>query len=198
MREAPARFSNVTSRMKAPKMKKTYDYAPEIAGALFPEMRKNSFTKKLGLTETVVSPNLKHDVRAASGAIFFDPLDALFGGAGNGANFMQDLISDSQGCRFASAFFHGVGDRLKLRESQPRAFEQHVRGSLYILHLIGQIHRCLFARTLFSFDRVATDTADNDRTERPLGSIPTRFARTLLHIFPGVAHKCRRGDARGQ
>src|SRR5260370_31599565 len=105
MREAPARFSNVTSRMKAPKMKKTYDYAPELAGALFPEMRKNSFTKKLGLTETLVSLNLKHHVRAASCTIFFDPLDALFAGPGNGANFMHDIISDIPGCRCASAFF---------------------------------------------------------------------------------------------
>src|SRR5258708_10309643 len=183
--------------MTAPK-KEPDDYAAKIGITLFPEMRQDSFTKKLCLADTVVSPNLQHDVRAACGAILFDPLDAFIRSPGNGAHFVQNLVTNSLGRRFASALFHGVSNRLKLLESQSRAFKKYVRGSLYILHFIGQIHRCLFACTLFSFNRIATDTADNDRTERQLGSIPTRFARPLLHIFPRVANKCRRGDARGQ
>src|SRR6266436_293731 len=198
MRYVPARFSKVTSRMNSPKGKDPDNYVAKTAAALFPEMRQHGFTKKPCLADTVVSPNLQHDVRAACGAILFDPLDALVGSTGYGANFTQNLVGDSFGRCFASAFFHGVGNGLKLCESQTRTFEKHVRRSLYILNLIGQIHGCLFARTLFSFNRVATDTADNDRTERQLGSIPTRLVRTLLHIFPGVADKCGRGDARGQ
>src|SRR5258708_36708349 len=198
MRDAPARFSKVTSRMNSPKGKDPDNYVAKTAAALFLEMRQHGLTKKLGLADTVVSPNLQHDVRAACGAILFDPLDAFVRSPGNGAHFAQNLVTDSFGRCFTAAFFHDVGNRLQLFEGQPRAFEKHVRGSLYILHLIGEIHRCLFSRAFFSFSRVAADAADDDRTERQFGSIPTRFARTLLHIFPGVAHKCRRGDACGQ
>src|SRR5260370_42705386 len=98
-------------------------------------MRNNSFTEKPCLTEAVAAPNLQHDMGAASGAVLFDLLDALFGSTGDGANFTQDLIGDSLGRRFASALFHGVGDRLKLPESQTCTFEKHIRGSLDILHL---------------------------------------------------------------
>src|SRR6267378_2590973 len=146
MRDVPARFSKVTSRMKSPKGKDPDNYVAKTAAALFPEMRQHGFTKKLCLSNTVVSPNLQHDVRAACGAILFDPLDALVGSTGYGANFTQNLVGDSFGRCFASAFFHGVGNGLKLRESQTRTFEKHVRGSLYILHFIGEIHSCLSRR----------------------------------------------------
>src|SRR6267154_403374 len=159
MRDAPARLSKTTRRMKAPKGKDPNNYVAKTAAALFLEMRQHGFTKELCLANTVVSPNLQHDVRAACGAILFDPLDALVGSTGYGADFTQNLVGDSFGRCFAAAFFHGVGNGLKLRESQTRTFEKHVRRSLYILNLISQIHRCLFARPLYPFMQDATDTA---------------------------------------
>src|SRR5216684_8907601 len=102
MRDAPARFSKVTSRMNSPKGKDHDNYVAETAAALFLEMRQHGFTKKLCLADTVVSPNLQHDVRAACGAILFDPLDALVGSTGYGADSTQNHVGDSFGRCFAA------------------------------------------------------------------------------------------------
>src|SRR5713226_10614271 len=82
---------------------KSDDFAAKTSAGLFLEMRKNRFTKKLRLPDTVVTPNFKHDVRAAGGSILFDPLDALVGRTGDGANFTQDVVGHSLGRCFASA-----------------------------------------------------------------------------------------------
>src|SRR5260370_23343974 len=127
MRDAPARFSKVTSRMNSPKGKEPDNYRAKTAAALFLEMRQNSFTKKLCLADAVVSPNLKHDVSTTGGAILFDPLDTLVGSARYSAHFTQNHLGARLGRCLASPFFHGVSNRLKLCEGQPRAFEKHVR-----------------------------------------------------------------------
>ena len=53
------------------------------------KVRNHRLAEKLGLFETIVAPNFQQDVRAASGAILLDPLDALVGRAGDGANFLE-------------------------------------------------------------------------------------------------------------
>src|SRR5216684_7531981 len=123
MRDVPARFSKVTSRMNSPKGKDPDNYGAKTAVALFPEMRQNSFTKKLCLADAVVSPNFKHDVSTARGPILFDLPDTLVRSASYSADFTQNHVGDSLGSRFASTFFHGVGNRLKLCEGQSRAFQ---------------------------------------------------------------------------
>src|ERR1700675_4031257 len=196
MREVPATFSNVTSRIKAPNKKRDSMIMRPNGTALLLEMRKNCFPKELRLADAVVTPNLQPDVRTACRAILLDALDALVGSAGYGANFVQNFVGHSLGSCFAPSSFHGVGNRLKLLEGQPRTFEKHVRGSLDVLNFIGEIHGGLFARAFFSFGRIAADAAHNDRTERQLRCILACFARTFFHVLPRVAREGRRRDTR--
>src|SRR5882762_9268479 len=146
-------------------------------------MRQNSFTEKLGLAGPVITPDFEHDVRATGGAIFLNTGDTFVGRTGNRANFAQHYISDRFGRGFAAAFFHGVGNRLKLFKSEPSAIEENVGRTFDVLHLVGEIHCRLFASPLLALSRITANTADDDRAENQVGQVLPRFASALFEIL---------------
>src|ERR1700674_716265 len=157
-------------------------------------MRKNRFAEKFGLTCAVLAPNFKHDVRAASGAVFFDALDALTGGTGDGTDFAEDFVGHRSGRGFAAALFHRFGNGLKFLKTEASAFEEHVRGTLDVLYFVGEIHGSLLARSFFALCRITVNAADNDGTERKIGDVLPCFVSTLLKICERVTNESRRGD----
>ena len=128
-------------------------------------MRQHRFAKQFRLLLAIVAPNLQHDGGAAGGAIIFQAANAFLGRARDGASFFQDFVGHGARRRFASAFFHGVGDRLDLGEAQTRALQQHVGCAFDVLHFVGQIHGRHFARALSSLLGILGNAAHDHRSQ---------------------------------
>src|SRR4029077_2358359 len=157
-------------------------------------MREDFFTEKPRLFQAIVPPKLKHDVRAARGAVLFQALDALLGGACNRTNLIENSICDCAGGGFATATFHSISDWTNLFERETRTFEEGVRRASDVLNFVGKIHGGHFAGAFARDFWIFPDTADDDGAEIEFRRILVRLARAFFHHFSRILNKLWGGD----
>src|SRR3954447_15959305 len=81
------------------------------------EVWQYGLAEQLCLSHPIITPDLQHDVSAASIAVLRDSLDALVGSSCDRADLAQEIIRHGRSRSFTTAFFHGLRYGLKLRKS---------------------------------------------------------------------------------
>jgi len=110
--------------MKAPERIAIDNYVMKTDSAAIPEMRQNSFTEKLAWPVRS-SPQISSMMFVQTGrAIFLNTGYTFVGRAAIAQTLRNISFGDCFGRGFAAAFFHGIGNRLKLFKGEASAIEE--------------------------------------------------------------------------
>src|SRR5207247_2240793 len=114
--------------------------ATSRSASISTEMRQHLASEQLDLLVPSVAPELEHHVGTSGLAVLLDRGDAIGRCTCDRLALVEDLVGHLRLRRETSTLLHRFGDGPDLALLETGEVEERVRGSLDVLHLVGEVH----------------------------------------------------------